>query len=278
MRGWVSPGCPHPLCQESAGMAGGGRADPERTPVFWVSFCEESWCRTEVSKPWKTLMELFAASSCFAQEQRSLAPAGGLARTKSSIAGCSALCRMQCQPSGREGAGGVPGKVGRAGSAPGHWECPCPSRMSSKLLPNHSGMPLSLQSSLLWNLTWGSLEKRSMSVKIKCGCCGILSLITARVAWREVWNHSWRALQGIPGWLCHLLGMEVFSAHGGGNKSQASNVTSLVSVFESLPCFSWKVDLFFCDCSFKNANKTFLLICVYWQNYCNCIKWHNWCK
>lgn len=82
-------------------MAGGGRADPERTPVFWVSFCEESWCRTEVSKPCKALLELFAASSCFAQEQRSLAPAGGLARTKSSIAGCSALCRMQCQPSGR---------------------------------------------------------------------------------------------------------------------------------------------------------------------------------
>lgn len=82
-------------------MAGGGRADPERTPVFWVSFCEESWCRTEVSKPCKALLELFAASSCFAQEQRSLAPAGGLARTKSSIAGCSALCRMHCQPSGR---------------------------------------------------------------------------------------------------------------------------------------------------------------------------------
>lgn len=69
--------------------------------------------------------------------------------------------------------------------------------------------------------------------------------------------------------MCHLLGVEV---HSRGRKNQASNVTFLVSVFKYLPCFSQKVELFFCDCSFKNANKTFLLICVYWQNYCNCIK------
>lgn len=125
MRGWVSPGCPHPLCQELLEWLEGAELTLSAPRIFGFPFVRSG---IEVSKPCKALLELFAASSCFAREQRSLAPAGGLARTKSSIAGCSALCRMRCQPSGREGAGGVPGKVGRAGSTPGQWEVSLPKQ------------------------------------------------------------------------------------------------------------------------------------------------------
>lgn len=183
MRGWVSPGCPHPLCQE---WLEGAELTLSAPQFFGFPFVRSLGAEQKFLNLAKHYWNCLLPAPALLKSKGAWLQQGVWQGPKAPLQGAQLCAGCTVSPQAGEGAGGVPGKVGRAGSTPGHWECPCPSRMSSKLLPNHSGMPLSLQSSLLWNLTWGSLEKRSMSVKIKCGCCGILSLITARVTWREV--------------------------------------------------------------------------------------------